>query len=68
MLHNSLFIQALEPRIMLDGAGAATLYSVMDDVGETPGSDDTVPLNNKTIQYDSDTTLPFADVKITTAK
>ncbi len=68
MQHQPLFIQALEPRIMLDGAGAATLYSVMDDVGETPGSDDTVPLNNKTIQYDSDTTLPFADVKITTAK
>ena len=68
MQHQPLFIQALEPRIMLDGAGAATLYSVMDDVGETPGLDDTVPLNNKTIQYDSDTTLPFADVKITTAK
>ena len=65
MLQKNLFIQSLEPRIMLDGAGAATLYSVIDDVGETPSSDDTVSLNNKTIQYDSDTTLPFEDVKIT---
>ena len=54
-------IQALEPRVMLDGAAVATALDTMDELTQSNNIDEGSENKNNKFQAASDTKLPFVN-------
>ena len=55
-------IQALEPRLMLDGAAVATAIDAIDDLAQFQKSDNDKSSKADHFKVDKDTKLPFVNV------